>query len=90
MMTEKHHPPTPGSTAPSGYHGSRRPELTCGVLYTCYGSLIDVEDWLDGHCQGAFSFAIDQIDEDLVKKTVRIMFELESDKALFISGYIQK
>jgi len=64
--------------------------LAFGVLYTCYGAMWEIEDWLDDNCQGQHSLVIDTIDEDLVKKTLRIMFELESDKTSFVGGYAKK
>jgi len=72
------------------YAGKERRKLTCGVLYNCYGAIGEVEDWLDDYCEGDFNLVIEGMDDDLVKKSLKIMFELETDKSRFIEDYAKK
>lgn len=72
------------------YDGPDRRRMTCGILYSCYGAIGEVEDWLDDHCQGDFDLVLEGMDEDLIRKSLKIMFELESDKATFISQFAKK
>ncbi len=72
------------------YDGNERRKLTCGVLYTCYGAIGEVEDWLDDHCEGDVHLVIEGMDDDLVRKSLKIMFELQSDKTKFIDLYAKK
>ena len=58
-----------------------------GVLYTCYGAIGEVEDWLDDHCEGEFHLVIEEIDDDLVRKSLKIMFENEADKIVFVEQF---
>ncbi len=74
----------------STYDGPDRRRMTCGILYSCYGTIGEVEDWLEDHCQGDFDLMLEGMDEDLVRKSLKIMFELEADKATFISQFAKQ
>jgi len=68
-------------------HGSRR-KLTCGILFSTPGAVGQVEDWLDEHCKGDWSLNIENMDDDLIKKSLKILFELETDKQRFVTAHI--
>jgi len=73
-----------------GFSGGERRKMSYGVLYSCNGSAIAVKEWLEGHCQGDHSMVLDDLDEDLRTTKLRIMFELETDKAVFISDFVKR
>ena len=47
--------------------------------------IAEVEDWLENHCGGAWSMMLEDLDEGLEHKTIRVLFEIESDKQKFIN-----
>jgi len=63
-------------------------KLTCGILFSTPGAVAEVEDWLDDHCKGDWSLNIEGMDDDLVKKSLKILFELETDKQRFVTTHI--
>jgi len=64
-------------------HGGERRKLIYGVEFTTGGPLESVEEWLDENCRGEWSVVLVGMDDDLVRKTIRIMFENKSDKEVF-------
>jgi hypothetical protein len=66
---------------------ARTRTLTCGVLYSTVGAVADVEDWLDDNCKSDWSLVVEGMDDDLIKKSLRIMFEVDSDKVKFINDF---
>ncbi len=91
-MSEYDDPPQPDRRDGDdlSYKGPDRRKMTCGVLYTCYGTIGEVEDWLDDNCEADYELAIEGIADDLVSKSLKIMFEKELDKAHFIKEYAKK
>lgn len=66
----------------------RRREMRYGVLLSTVRTVASIEAWLEPRCQGDWTIILDEIDEDdLLKKRLRILFELESDKQAFIAGF---
>ncbi|MBE0532405.1 MAG: hypothetical protein IH626_16380 [Rhodospirillales bacterium] len=66
----------------------RRREMRYGVLLSTARTVASIEAWLEPKCQGDWTIILDEIDEDnLLKKRLRILFELESDKLAFIAGF---
>jgi len=65
----------------------RRVNMPYGVMFSTQGAVQDVEAWLDMSCDGEWSLTIDGMDETLVKKSLKIMFELEADKSRFVNDY---
>ena len=63
-------------------HAERR-VLRYGLLYTMSGSVTVVEEWLEDHCDGGWKMMLEKLDEGLERKTIRVLFELESDKQKF-------
>lgn len=57
--------------------------LTHGIIYTTSDSITALEDWLNDNCLGKWSMELIAMDDDLLRKRVKIMFELDSDKQSF-------
>ncbi|MDX9862249.1 MAG: hypothetical protein RBS99_15175 [Rhodospirillales bacterium] len=67
---------------------SQRREMRYGVLLSTVRTVASIEEWLEPRCQGDWTIILDEIDKDnLLKKRLRILFELESDKQAFIVGF---
>ena len=62
--------------------GERR-KLVYGVQFTTGGSLLSIENWLDENCQGEWAAVLFDMDDDLIRKTINIMFELAEDRERF-------
>ena len=60
-------------------------DLTCATS----GSLAEMEDWLDDHCEGQWNVVLEGLDDDLVKKKLRVMFEFEEERENFFRKYIK-
>ena len=67
-----------------------RRRFAYGVQYVTADSLTSLEDWLDANCQGKWSLALEDMDENRVKKTVKILFEEEGDKQRFIAQFARR
>jgi len=65
----------------------RRARMSFGVLFNTEGAVSDVEDWLEDSCDGDWGLIVEGMDEDLIKKSLKITFELEADKIRFINDY---
>ena len=57
--------------------------LRFGLLYTMSGPTSEAQDWLDDNCDGKWGMTLEDLDENLERKTIRVLFELESDKQNF-------
>ncbi len=59
-----------------------------GVLLPTARTVASIEAWLEPWCQGDWTIILDEIDDDnFLKKRLRILFELESDKQAIIAGF---
>jgi len=59
-----------------------------GVLLSTARTVASIEAWLESRCEGEWTIILDELDEDnFMKKRLRILFELESDKRAFIAGF---
>ena len=65
----------------------RRVRLMFGVLFKTEGAVSEVEKWLENYCDGQWNLIVEEMDDDLIKKSLKITFELEADKRLFINEY---
>ncbi|MDD9875938.1 MAG: hypothetical protein OXR84_00695 [Magnetovibrio sp.] len=63
--------------------------LPYGVMIATADAVSLVEAWLDDHCDGAWNLEVEGLGDDLMKKELRISFELDADKTRFISDYAQ-
>ena len=68
--------------------GKQRPvSLAFGVLFSTENAVSDVENWLEDYCEGQWRLVVEGIDDELIKKSLKITFELEADKLRFIGEY---
>jgi len=88
--TAQSYPRERRAEASDGYSGGERRKLSYGVLFNCHGSALEVEEWLEDHCQGDHSLVLDGMDDEMTTTRLRIMFELETDKAGFISNFVKR
>ena len=58
-----------------------------GVLYKTTAPADKVNDWLETNCKGNWAMTLDDLDDLLVEKSFKVMFEFESDKAEFIKHF---
>ena len=59
-----------------------------GVFLSTARTVASLEAWLESRCQGDWTIILDEIDpENLLKKRLRILFELDTDKQAFIAGF---
>ena len=47
------------------------------------GPAAEVEDRLEDHCDGVWRVMLEDLDESLERKTIRVLFEIENDKQKF-------
>jgi hypothetical protein len=66
---------------------TERRRLKYGVLFKTVRSIELIDDWLEKYCQGDWHIVLDDLEDDLTTKRLRIMFELEDDKNLFSSKF---
>lgn len=66
-----------------------RREMKYGIIYKTAGGMTQIEDWLDDHCQGDWSLVLTGMDDELIQKSFRVMFESETDKTGFIENFIK-
>ena len=64
-------------------NGDRR-RTVHGVEYVTADSLSGIQEWLEENCQGRWSLALEAMDSDRVRKTVRLLFEDQKDKQMFL------
>ena len=65
----------------------RRPRLAFALLFSTQGAVSEVETWLEDSCDGQWDLIVEGMDDDLIKKSLKITFELEADKRRFIDDY---
>lgn len=63
--------------------------LPFGVFYKSSDPLAVLYDWLRDHCSGKWSVGIEAAGEDPFKKSVKVLFELESDKDTFMAVVVR-
>jgi hypothetical protein len=73
----------------SGRSADRR-ILRHGLLYTMSGSTTVVEEWLEDHCDGRWYVMLEDLNEELDRTTIRVLFEIESDKQKFKSMILRR
>ena len=60
-------------------------EVTCKTT----GSITNIEDWLDDHCESGWQVVLKKIDRDLVVKQLKVMFETTDDRDIFLDKYLK-
>ena len=66
---------------------SRRVRLAFALLFSTQSAVSEVEAWLDEYCEGQWNLTVEGMDDELIKKSLKITFELEADKRRFIDDY---
>ena len=69
---------------------SDRRVLQHGLLFTLSGSTAVVEEWLEDHCDGRWNVTLEDLNEELDRTTIRVLFEIESDKQKFKSMILRR
>lgn len=67
----------------------KRRSITYDLTCSTSGSITEIEDWLDDHCEGKWKVILEDIDDDLVKKNLRVMFEYAEEREKFFRLYIK-
>jgi len=70
-------------------HAIDRRGLPFGIFYKTEEPLAVLYAWLRDHCYGKWSVGIDQGEEEPIKKSVKVLFELENDKDQFMETVIR-
>ena len=65
----------------------RRVRLAFALLFSTQAAVSEVETWLDDYCEGQWNLTVEGMDDELIKKSLKITFELEADKRRFIDDY---
>ena len=89
---ESEEPPPDGEErreTPERREGDDRRAMSFGIIYKTAGGMTLIEDWLDDHCQGDWSLVLTGMDDELIQKSFRVMFESETDKTDFIENFIK-
>ncbi len=90
-LERRNPPPQDTEAASPGGDDRRQPgdrrDLPFGVLYSTSESIIFIEDWLDDNCKGHWKVSLEEMDDDLVRKSIRLEFEQISDKQAFIEKF---
>ena len=69
---------------PDRRHGADRRGMSFGLRFTTGRRLSEIEEWLDANCSGGgYNLAIEDMSEDLGRKTVRVMFDRDEDRQRF-------
>jgi len=63
--------------------------LPFGIFYKSSEPLAVLYDWLRDHCSGKWSVGIEQIAEEQVRVSVKVLFELEGDKDTFMTDVVR-
>ncbi|GEM_PF-1121728 len=67
-----------------------RRKFTCGVVYDTSQSITTLEDWLDENCKGYWSVSLEDVDDAMMKKSFKLLFELPQDKESFIRQFAKR
>jgi hypothetical protein len=64
-----------------------RRRLAHGVRFATTGAVENVERWLRENCKGQWRIVLDDIDENLARKVLLVMFELPEEKQSFVAAF---
>lgn len=68
-------------------HGVDRRELQYVVKFKTPGSLVAMEDWLEQNCSHGWKLVLLDMDSELDRKEIQIMFADKADKDKFVAAY---
>lgn len=55
----------------------------CGLRVTTSRPIREIEQWMDYHCLGEWRITLDEVSKDLAVKTIRLLFENQTDREAF-------
>ncbi|MAF49387.1 MAG: hypothetical protein QGH73_16530 [Rhodospirillales bacterium] len=61
-----------------------------GLLFKTTTSLVKLEEWLDANAKGKWHIGIEDLDDKRQAKTIKIAFQLDSDKQSFVFQFGKK
>ncbi len=76
-------------TTPERRLGADRRSMTYDVTCKTSGAITRIEDRLNERCVGKWNIRLQGMDDKLITKSLRIMFELESDRKNFHDYYVK-
>ena len=76
-------------TTPERRSGADRRSMTYDVTCKTSGAITRIEDRLKERCEGKWNIRFQDMDNKLITKSLRIMFELESDRKKFHDYYVK-
>lgn len=65
-----------------------RREMGLNVTCRTTGAVSSVEDWLDENCHNDWNVVLDKIDDDMITKSLTVMFDTEEDRDIFLDRYL--
>jgi hypothetical protein len=71
---------TQSQEATIGQQAVKRSRYTCGTLYITTEPAEDLDEWLQRQCSGAYYLSLEDMDDDLSRKTFKVLFENEADR----------
>ncbi|MDP6175454.1 MAG: hypothetical protein QGF09_14905 [Rhodospirillales bacterium] len=69
---------------------SERRVWSCGILYRTSEQSTVLEEWMEKNCRGKWNLRLDGVDEQLMGKSFKLMFELPEDKNNFIRYFSRR
>ncbi len=72
---------------PNRRRSVERRGMQFGVLFTTTRAIWEIEEWLEDNCHGLWNLTLEGIDDNLEKKTIRILFMMEDDKLDFVRTF---
>ena len=76
-------------TTPERRSDAYRRAMTYEVTCKTTGAITTIEKYLNARCEGKWNIRLQDMDDELVTKSLRIMFELESDRKNFHDYYVK-
>jgi hypothetical protein len=62
----------------------------CGILYRTSLPMGEIETWLESHAARRWKVSLEEMDDSLRGKVLRIMFESHEDKAAFARNFTRR
>ena len=76
-----------GFRGPERRRGPDRRQWTCGILYRTARPAAEIERWLERNASGRWQVMLEDVDDNLGMKVLKLMFENEDDKYDFIEAF---
>ena len=76
-------------TTPERRSDAERRDMTYNVKCKTSGATATIENYLNERCEGKWNIRFQDMDDKLITKSLRIMFELASDRKNFHDYYVK-